>query len=38
MYIIDARYLSWSESAITEIDALLGVAAGIVVDCWLTSN
>ena len=39
MHIIDARCLSGSEIALTEIDALLGVAARIVVDdCWLTTN
>ena len=38
MHIIDARCFSGSEMALTEIDALLGVAAGIVVDdCWLTT-
>ena len=39
MYIIDARCFSGFEIALIEIDALLGVAAGIVVDdCWLTTN
>ena len=32
MHIIDARCSSGSEIALTEIDALLGVAARIVVD------
>ena len=39
MYIIDARCFSGSEIALTVIDVLLRLAAGIVVDdCWLTSN
>ena len=39
MHIIDARCFSGSEIALTEIDALLGVAARIVVDYnWLTTN
>ena len=39
MYIIDARCFRGSEIAMTKIDALLSVAAGIVVDnCWLTTN
>ena len=39
MLIIDARGFSGSEIALTETDALFGVAAGIVVnDCWLTTN
>ena len=39
MLIIDARCFRGSEIALTEIDALVGAAAGIVVDdCWLTTN
>ena len=39
MHIIDARGFSRSEITLIEIDALLGVAARIVVDdCWLTTN
>ena len=39
MLIIDARCLSGSEIALTEIDALLGVAARIVVDdYWLKTS
>ena len=39
MLIIGARCSSGSEIALTEIDALLGVTAGIVVDdCWLITT
>ena len=39
MLIINVRCFSGSEIALTEIDALLGVAAGTVVDdCWPTTN
>ena len=39
MLIIDGRCFSGSEIAPTEVDALLDIAAGTVVDdCWPTTN